>query len=214
MPFNTRYRRLWADPPNNESGTTGTDLSYDSSCRNVSSGNGSCISAKTFSNEEPWNQRRRILSTRSRRSSAATTLSISSGRPSMSSTKRGKGGQISSVSRTGVLAVQRSRSLRRRGDPKTTLRHRRQTCTSDCHHFAPNVGFKFSSIRNSNTSSRISSGRMSIDFTWPTLHRVGQQLLRDGGEQKTHVSSQSGDESLTSTSLPEGTDNPGRVEND
>ena len=45
----------------------------------------------------------------------------------------GKGGQTSSASLTGVLGVQPSRRLRRRGDSKTMLRHRRQTCTSFCH---------------------------------------------------------------------------------
>ena len=61
---------------------------------------------------------------------------------------------------------------------------------------------------------------MSIDFTLPTSHRVGQQLLRDGGEQKTHVyfawfvSFHSDDDSLLSTGLPKGIYDPGRVEND
>ena len=133
---------------------------------------------------------RRILSTRSRRSSAATTLSISSVGPAMSSTTRGKGGQISSVSRTGVLGVQRSRNLRRRGDLKITFRHRRQTCTSDCHDFVPNNP-GISSVQSSNTSSRISSGRMSIDFTWPKLHRIEsvsscRKMLPNKRVEETH----------------------------
>ena len=51
----------------------------------------------------------------------------------LSRMRRGKDGQTSSVSLAGVLGVQTSRRLRRRGDPKTTLRHRRHTCTSVCH---------------------------------------------------------------------------------
>ena len=187
MSRNRRNLRRGADRPKNESGTIGTCSSLDDSCRNVSSGNGSCIAAKTFSNEQRLTSRRRILSTRSQRSRAAKTLSISSVELAMSSMTRGKGGQISSASRTGVLAVQRSRRSRQRGDLKTTHRHRRQTCTSDCHDSVPNNAICISSIQNSNTASRISSGRMSIDFTWPTSHRLGQQLLQDSTQQKTHV---------------------------
>ena len=45
----------------------------------------------------------------------------------------GKGGQISSNLLTGVVLVQTSRKARRRGDPKTTCRHRRHTCVSGLH---------------------------------------------------------------------------------
>ena len=123
---------------------------------------------------------------------------------------RGKGGQTSNVSRTGVMAVQQSRRWRRRGDLKTTLRHRRQTCTSDCHQSISVFESWYSSTQKSNTASRISSGRMSIDIPWPTSHQVGQQSLQDGAQQKTHVdfawfvSSHSGDDSFLSTSLPNG----------
>ena len=43
-----------------------------------------------------------------------------------------KSGQTFNVSLTGVPALQTSRSFKRRGDPKTTLRHCRHTCTSVC----------------------------------------------------------------------------------
>jgi hypothetical protein len=216
MPDNWRtLRRRGADRPKKESGTIGTGSLLDDRCRNVSSGNGSCIAAKTFSNEEPLTSLRWILSTRSRRSSAATMLSISSVELAMSSTMRGMGGQTSNVSRTGVLAVQQSRSWRRRGDPKTTLRHRRQTCTNDCHDSTSVFESCSSSAQKSNTSSRISSERMSIDIPWPTSHQVGQQSLRGGAQQKTHVdfawlvSSHSGDDTFLSTSLPNGIEKNG-----
>ena len=129
------------------------------------------------------------------------------------------GGQISSVSRTGVLAVQRSRSSRRRGDLKITLRHRRQTCTNDCHQSIAVFESCSSSAQRTNTASRISSGRMSIDIPWPTSHQVGQQSLRGGAQQKTHVdqdvdfawlvSSHSGKDTFLSTSLPNGIEKNG-----
>jgi hypothetical protein len=50
---------------------------------------------------------------------------------------------------------------------------------------------------------------MSIDVTWPTLHRVSQQLLQDLAQQETYIDfacqwfvpSESGDDSLSPTSL-------------
>ena len=49
---------------------------------------------------------------------------------------------------------------------------------------------------------------MSIEISWSTSHQVGQQSLRGGAQQKTHVdfawfvSSHSGDDTFLLTSLP------------
>ena len=88
---------------------------------------------------------------------------------------RGKAGQISSVFLAGVLAEHTSCRSRRRGDPKTTIRHRRHTCTSVCH--ASN------SAQKTNIASRTSSGSKS---TRPTLYRVSQLWL-DKVTQRTYV---------------------------
>jgi hypothetical protein len=131
MPSNSRSFRRGADPPKNESGMT-VAVSNEKSARCLSTGKGFCIAIETSSK---WGTRRRmmIIATRSLRSSTPMTLSNSSVffiRPLI---QRGRGGQTSSVSLAGVLATQKRCRLRRRGDPKTRLRHRRHTCTSDCH---------------------------------------------------------------------------------
>lgn len=165
MPSNQSPRRRGVDPPKNESGTA-TAVPHDLSHKVVSSGNGACITARTFSNSGPGmsGMPRPIWCTRSLCSSKATILSTqsSSVRRVPSRMRRSNAGQTSSVSFAGVLEEQTSRKLRRRGDPKTMLRHRRHTCTSDCHasmSFFENVA---SSAKKSNTSSRTSSGSMSI----------------------------------------------------
>ena len=104
-------------------------------------------------------------------------------RESRSDMTRGKGGQTSNAS-LGVFGVQKSRRLRRRGDAKTIVRHRRHTCTSDCH--VSIIVFAYRGLpyaqklygdsgtlssQQSNIPSRTSSGSTSIDITWPTWHQ-------------------------------------------
>ena len=90
---------------------------------------------------------------------------------------RGKAGQTSRVCLAGVFFEQKSRKLRRSGDPKTIRRQRRHTCTSVCH---PSIRYA-SRTKKSNISSRASSGSMPVDITWPASasHRVSQQSSRD-----------------------------------
>ena len=93
---------------------------------------------------------------------------------------RGKAGQTSSVSLTGVLAVQTSCKSRRRGDPKMRVLQRRHTCTSFCHdsifRFACSSSgrnrFRNTStlMQRSNIDSRTSSGSTKIGIAWPTTH--------------------------------------------
>src|SRR5216684_7749018 len=80
----------------------------------------------------------------------------------------GKDGQMSIISFTGVLFVQTSRRPRRRGDPKTTSRHLRQTCTSVCHSSIHSASF----LKTSNISRRATSGSISI-VTWPIVYVNG-----------------------------------------
>ena len=131
MECRASVRRRGADPPKNESGWTG--ISTPKNRRPVSSGNGCCIAAKTFSDPGPGVKPvKSKLHMRSLCSSAAMKLSTSNPSPSSSNTSIGKSGQASSVFLTGVLRVHQSRRSRRRGDPKTTFRHFRHTCTSAC----------------------------------------------------------------------------------
>src|SRR6266404_6612381 len=87
----------------------------------------------------------------------------------------GKAGQQASFFATGVPCVQKSRTLRRRGEEKMICRHLRQTCTSLAHfHFhgsrpPTSLDFRFhdsipvSFIRHaSNISAKTSSGSMLI----------------------------------------------------
>ena len=67
----------------------------------------------------------------------------------------------------GVPGVETSRSLRRRGDSKTTLRHRRHTWVNVCHASIPFFVDGCLSAKKPNTSSRASSGSISIDITRP-----------------------------------------------
>ena len=137
---------------------------------------------------------------------------------------RGKGGQTSSVSLAGVLFEQTRHRLSRRGDPKTTLRQRRHTCTSVCHSskstFRPRPS---ASTKKSNISSRTSSGSMSIES--PGLHRiesttvVAECCAKDVPRHRLVGSCQSNDvgEFLASMSLLNGNlliDGPGREGND
>jgi hypothetical protein len=101
--------------------------------------------------------------------------------------RRGKAGQILSVPLAGVLDVQTSCSFRPRGDPKTMLRHRLHTCTSNCHAFIPLFANRSSSAQNltqkSNIASRTSLGSVSIDISWPISRRVSQQSFRDAARR-------------------------------
>lgn len=85
------------------------------------------------SSKSRMRRRKEILQTRSVCSSAAMMLSTPSVSTKSSKMSRSIAGQTSSMSLTGVLAVQWSCKFKRRGDSKITLRHRRHTWTSDCH---------------------------------------------------------------------------------
>ena len=110
-------------------------------------------------------------------------------RESRSDMTRGKGGQTSNAS-LGVFGVQKSRRLRRRGDAKTIVLHRRHTCTSDCH--VSIIVFAYRGLpyaqklygdsgtlssQKSNIPSRTSSGSTSIDITWPTWHQSQSAIV-------------------------------------
>ena len=104
---------------------------------------------------------------------------------------KGKAGQTSSMSFAGVLGVKKRRRFRRRGDPKTTLRHRQHTCTSDCHASIPFYVTESRALvsgvaQKLNIDSRISSGSVSIVITRPTPPRVSQSSLRRDVTQRTH----------------------------
>src|SRR5712691_2656340 len=150
MPHNRNIRRRGADPPKNVSGSTGTDSSVDCSNNLVKTGNGLCITWTNFSSTGPPISPMTISDMRSRHSSAAMMFST----PFVSTTEGryrryttiGKGGQISSNLLTGVVLVQRSRKSRRRGDPKTTCRHRRHTCVSGFHLHVKLIRLKESSL--------------------------------------------------------------------
>src|SRR5712671_2276418 len=127
--------RRGAYPPNNALGRSGVTPFSDQSERDVSSQNGTRISFSTFSHSELVTASR-IPRTRSGCSSAATTLSSSSGAGGLNSKFAeylmtiGKRGQYSSALLTGVLCVHRSHKLRRRDDANTIFRHFLHTCTS------------------------------------------------------------------------------------
>ena len=100
-------------------------------------GNPTYIAAKFFSTAEPSKTWSVISTTRSLRSSAATMLSASAWK-TWAEMRRGKAGQTSIMS-PGVsvnFSVQKSHRLRRCGDTKTMLCHRRHTCISACHALA------------------------------------------------------------------------------
>ena len=152
MPLNENVLRRGADPPKNVSGSTGTDSSVEFRKNLVKSGSDSCSTVTNFSSSGPRISQMKILDMRSRHSSAAMMFST----PFLSTTEDGygrytvigKGGQISSNPLTGVVLLQRSRKFRRRGEPKTTCRHRRHTCVSGFHlHVKLKLrGFKGSSL--------------------------------------------------------------------
>jgi hypothetical protein len=79
IPSKLSDRRRGADPPKNESGTTGTVLSLDSKFKHVSSGNGTRIAANTFSHWELEVCLNITSRTRSLRFNAATMLSMPDG---------------------------------------------------------------------------------------------------------------------------------------
>ena len=136
MFLSERFCRLGADTPMNESETTADVVSSSHwRSRNVSTGNSSFIAIKTFFNKELGTRQRSISRMRSLCSSAATILFTPHrdvGPPYCFMTI-GKGGQTASNCLTGFLAVQTRQISRRSGDPKTTFRHFRHTCTSVRH---------------------------------------------------------------------------------
>ena len=81
---------------------------------------------------------------------------------------RGKAGQTSRVCLAGVLFEQKSRKLRRSGDPKTMRRQRRHKCTSVCH---PSIRYA-ARTEKSNIFGRTSSGKLAGWLTSPGLHRI------------------------------------------
>ena len=95
----------------------------------------------------------------------------------------GQGRPYISMSLAGVPGVQKRRRFRRRGDPKTTLRHRQHRCTSDCH-----ASISFLVTENgplvagvaqiSNIASKTSSRSVSIVITWPIPPRVCQSSFK------------------------------------
>jgi len=137
MRLNINDRKRGANPPKNVSGRTGTDSSVDLREKCVKTGNGSCSTGTNFSSTGPWIPKMWIPDVRSRYSSAAmrvfTPFSSTTGDWGDCSTMIGNGGQTSSNLALGVMLVQTSCRSRRRGDPKTTCRHRRHTCVSIFH---------------------------------------------------------------------------------
>src|SRR5216683_6745133 len=137
MRFKLRCCSRGADPPRKESEMTGAISSSDQSIKCVSAGKGSFNTVTTLSNSEIETPKSLIEDTRSLSSSASMMLF----EPSASSWEQkryssmmiGNSGQISSISLTDLVYVQRSRRSRRRGDANATFRHLRHTCTSVCH---------------------------------------------------------------------------------
>ena len=128
---------------------------------------------------------RSIRRTRLLRSSTATISSTLLIDEAWTLMKRGNAGQTSSVSLAGVLVVQTSCRWRRRGDPKTTFRHRRHTWARFCHASNSSLVITlFSRAQKSNIASRASSGRMSIR---PTSHQGSQQSLIREVAQRTYI---------------------------
>jgi hypothetical protein len=106
IPSRLSVRRRGADPPKNESGTTGTVSSFDSKSRRVSSGNGTCIAAKASPHSELEVCANMTSLIRSLRPNAATMLSILDDGQYDTSIMIGNGGQISSIFFTDLPAVQ------------------------------------------------------------------------------------------------------------
>jgi hypothetical protein len=132
-PFKEKHSRSGADPPENGMGGTTKSISESGRelrSRYVSAGNDFCINAaKIVSNNKSGTLLRSIRHMRSLCLSESAILFTSGIEQNglwfrMTS---GQGGQILSISLTGVLSVQRSRQSRRSGDSKTTLRQRRHT---------------------------------------------------------------------------------------
>ena len=169
-------RRGEAHPAKNCVGRVGAVSLSSQSERDVSAGNPTCIRSATFSNSElvtaSW-----ISRTRSGRSSAAMTLSSSSGEGGLNSKLAqylmtiGKDGQQSNLLLTGVPYVHRSHRSRRHGDPNMIFRHLLHTCTSVIHFqvlfHCSNEACRY----QSNTSRRTSSVSISkIDlWCWPAV---------------------------------------------
>jgi len=107
MPCNAMYHRRGADPPKNESGRNGAVSERDWSIRPVSSGNGTCIAAQTFSLSvcEVVKHVRSIWRMRLLCSSKATALSTDVSE-TLSRMRRGNAGQISRVFLADILVLQ------------------------------------------------------------------------------------------------------------
>ena len=170
MPSILRYCNRGADDlAKNVSGMAGTGSSSHSSHRSVKrvkAGNGICIVAKN-SKYSVW---RSIRHMRSLCPGAAMLSADVEILPMVLSMTRGKAGQTSRSSLAGVPGIQTSRRLRRRGDPKTTRRHRLHTCNSVRHAATSPGPFGLFGSDNlttwkSNISSRTSSGSTSIGVT-------------------------------------------------
>ena len=159
---------------------TGAIPSDDQSHKSVSAGNGSCITATTPSSSELEIPPKVIRDTRSLSSSAAMTFMSTHPIPSMTI---GNSGQISSISLTDLVRVQRRCRSRRRGDANTTFRHLRHTCTSVCHQSScSKSSSSSSSAQKSNISRRISSGSVPIVTcrrSWPMPLKFSDHLKRD-----------------------------------
>jgi hypothetical protein len=137
MPSNMNVSTSGADPPKNNSGSTGTTRhrKYDLKLKCFKVGSGCCIAVDSFSNAELLILSIEICDMRSWPcSNAAMTFStLLSFTPYRQIMLIGKGGQISSDVLVGVVSVQTIRRPRRRGDPKITYLHLRHTCISAFH---------------------------------------------------------------------------------
>ena len=137
--------------------------------RSVNSGNGTCIGAKD------WQPARPMMTwcTQLLCPSAVMMLSVFIS-PSIT---RGKAGQMSDLSFTGLLDKQYSHRFRQHGGIKTRFLHLRHTWISDCHaSVSLLLLYGRLSMKESNISSRTLSGRASILITWPTSHQVSQYV--------------------------------------
>jgi hypothetical protein len=139
--------RSGADPPKKVSGRSGTDSSYDTRQQYVKVGSGRCIAAASFSNAGPAVSLIEICDMRSWPCSTAAMMfsTLSSSTSYQQRMPIGKGGQMSSDVRVGVVSEQTTCRSRRRGDPKITHLHLRHTCISASH---PQVDTKPSSLRD------------------------------------------------------------------
>ena len=137
IPFSPNDRRRGANPPKNVSGSTGTNSSSELSEKCFKTVSGSCGAVTNFSSTGPRISKMWISDIRSWHSSAAMRFSMpflsTTGNGGGSNKTIGSGGQICSNLLVGVVLVQASRRSRRRGDPKTTCRHRRHTFVSVFH---------------------------------------------------------------------------------